>query len=190
MTVPSTRRVSVERVIAETADRVFAALADPTIHSLIDGSATLLPGAAASGPLQAGSVFVTPMSRRPRALTRVDLVQAAVAILVRGRMRNTVVEFEQNRRISWRNFGRHVWRFELTPADDPVGPRTHVRETFDYTTNLSPWLLEWAGFPARNARAMDQTLEALDTLLTARAAPAKPVSKPSDHREPPSRRSL
>jgi hypothetical protein len=159
------RRVSVERTIAAPAASVFAALTDPSTHAVIDGSgALLLANAATPTPrLQAGSVFVTPMSRRLRRLTRVDVVQVAVAMLVRGRMRNTVVEFDEDRRIAWRNFGHHVWRYELQ-ADE--GSRTVVRQTLDYATNLTPWLLEWAGFPAHNRRAMNKTLAALDGLLT------------------------
>jgi uncharacterized protein YndB with AHSA1/START domain len=162
------RRVSVERTIAAPAATVFAALIDPSTQALIDGSDALLRVDAATPTpgLQAGSVFVTPMSRRLRKLSRVDVVQVTVAMLVRGRMHNRVVEFDENRRIAWRNFGRHVWRYELEPTDDTNGPRTLVRETFDYATNLTPWLLEWAGFPTHNRRAMNQTLARLDELLT------------------------
>jgi hypothetical protein len=168
MTTDRTRQVSVERTIAAPAENVFAALADPSTHAVIDGSDALLLVNAGTPVrrLRAGSVFVTPMSRRLRRLTRVDIIQVAVAMLVRGRMRNTVVEFDENRRIAWRNFGRHVWRYELQAADDTNGPKTLVRETFDYATNLAPWLLEWAGFPAHNRRAMNQTLATLDGLLT------------------------
>jgi Polyketide cyclase / dehydrase and lipid transport len=163
------RRVTVEHTIGVPAASVFATLTDPSTHAVIDGSGALrqVDAATPTPRLRAGSVFVTPMSRRLRRLTRVDVIQVAVAMLVRGRMRNTVVEFDENRRIAWRNFGRHVWRYELQPADDTEGPRTIVRETFDYATNLTPWLLEWAGFPAHNGRAMNQTLAALDGLLTA-----------------------
>ena len=159
------RSVSVERTIAASAERVFAALADPTVHAVIDGSGTLRPmTAGAADPLSSGATFITPMGRRVRGCTRADMVQAAVAVLVQGQMRNTVVEFDYGRRIAWRNFGRHIWRFELTPV---TGCRsaTHVRETFDYSTNLAPWLLEWARFPSRNACAMTDTLQALDRLL-------------------------
>jgi hypothetical protein len=164
------RRVSVERTIAAPAAAVFAALTDPSIHAAIDGSGALRQVDEATSRLRAQSVFITPMSRRLRRLSRVDVIQVGVAMLVRGRMRNVVVEFDENRRIAWRNFGRHVWRYELQAIDDPEGadgPCTLVRETFDYGTNFAPWLLEWAGFPARNRQAMNQTLAALDGLLTA-----------------------
>jgi uncharacterized protein YndB with AHSA1/START domain len=170
MTPPTDRirQVNVERTIAAPAAAVFAALTDPSTHALIDGSGALreVDGSTSTPRLRAGSVFITPMGRRLRRLTRVDVIQVGVAMLVRGRMRNVVVEYDENLRIAWRNFGRHVWRYELQAADDADGPRTVVRETFDYATNLSPWLLEWAGFPAHNRRAMNQTLAALDRLLT------------------------
>lgn len=164
------RQVSVDRIVAAPPAAVFAALREPAVHSAIDGSGTLLPDAAGgSGPsLQAGSVFITGMSRRLRHLSRVDVVQVAVAMLVRGRMRNTVVEFDENRRIAWRNFGRHVWRFELEPMERPTGMHTRVRETFDYEPNPAPWFLEWAGFPTRNRAAMTDTLAALDDLVGTR----------------------
>jgi hypothetical protein len=162
------RRVSVERIIAAPAAAVFAALTDQSTHAVIDGSGALrqVDGTTLTARLRAESVFITPMSRRLRRLTRVDVIQVGVAMLVRGRMRNVVVEFDENRRIAWRNFGRHVWRYELQAVDNTEGPRTLVRETFDYGTNVAPWLLEWAGFPAHNRRGMNQTLAALDGLLT------------------------
>jgi hypothetical protein len=170
MTAGQTRRVSVERTLAAPAASVFAALTDPSMHAVIDGSDTLLPVETATpARLRAGSEFITPMSRRLHRLTRVDLVQVAVAVLVRGRMHNTVVEFVENERIAWRNFGRHVWRYELEPEDGSDGSRTLVRETFDYAPNPTARILEWAGFPKRNAMAMNQTLAALDKLLTTNA---------------------
>lgn len=161
-----TRSVSVQRTIAAPAEKIFAVLAAPSTHWAIDGTDSLRPvyGSAPSA-LRAGSVFTTPMSRRLRRLQRAHIIQVAVAILVRGRMRNTVVEFEENKRIAWRNFGRHIWRYELEPTAAGEAA-TLVKETFDYAPNLAPWLLEWAGFPSHNARAMTQTLRTLDDMVT------------------------
>jgi hypothetical protein len=169
MTTSAPRRVSVERLVAAEPSAIFAVLADPARHAEFDGSGDLLaarPGPAPGFPLGPGSVFVTPMGRRPRGPAPAQLIQAAVAVGRRGRMRNTVVEFERDRCIAWRNFGRHVWRYELESRAEGPGVRTLVRETFDYATNLAPWLLEWAGFPDRNARAMELTLARLDALVT------------------------
>jgi hypothetical protein len=168
MTSNPTRSVSVQRVIAASAAEIFAVLAAPSAHWAIDGTGSLRRAARGAPPLRAGSVFITPMNRAPRGVTRVHLVQAAVATLVGGNMRNTVVEFDEPKRIAWRNFGRHIWRYELEPVDGEQ-TRTLVRETFDYATNPAPWLLEWAGFPSHNAEAMQRTLERLDALVTAEA---------------------
>ncbi len=45
------------------------------------------------------------------------------------RVRNRVVEFEENRLIAWRHFEPQHWRFELQPTKSG----TRVTETFDYS---------------------------------------------------------
>lgn len=165
-----------QRTIAAPAEEIFAVLADAAAHWAIDGTGTLRPTHEMSRPLRAGSVFITPMSRRLGGMTRQHLIRAVVAVLVGGRMRNTVVEFDKHRRIAWRNFGRHIWQYELEPVDgDPT--HTLVRETFDYATNPTPWLLEWAGFPDHNIAAMQRTLQRLDARATTAATGDSPRRK-------------
>jgi hypothetical protein len=102
------------------------------------------------------------MRTRPLNVHPAALIQVAVALINGGNLTNQVVVFEEGRRIAWRNFGRHVWCWEL----EPQGPRsTLVTETFDYSTNLVPWLLEAAGFPRRNATAMNASLRKLAELV-------------------------
>jgi hypothetical protein len=101
------------------------------------------------------------MRLRPPSAHPADLLQVLVAIMSRGRLTNTVVEFEEGAQIAWRNFGRHVWRFQLQPADSDG---TIVRETFDYSTNITPLLLDLVAFPARNAAAMTASLDRLADL--------------------------
>ena len=170
----SDRRVSAERTINAPAAAIFAVLADPTQHPLIDGAGALTtttPTPDRARQLTLGSTFVTAMNRRPNHLDSAHLLQITIAVLNRGRITNTVVEFEPNRRIAWRNFGRHIWRYELKPIDNH---RTTVRETFDYSTNLAPWLLELVNSPTKNAHAIATTLQRLDHRLTtpARANPS------------------
>ena len=109
-----------------------------------------------------GATFVMRMRKRAPSRHPADLLQVVVAIINRGLITNTVVEFEEGRRIAWRNFGRHVWRWQLQPLDDAS---TLVRETFDYSTNTFPPLLELVRFPAKNAEAMTATLDRLVSLL-------------------------
>ena len=70
---------------------------------------------------------------------------------------NRVVEFEEDRRIAWRHFGAHRWRYELEPTDDG---RTVVTETFDFTRydRFSAAGLRLAGFPERNRAGIAETL--------------------------------
>lgn len=75
---------------------------------------------------------------------------------------NTVVDFEPGRRIAWRHFGHHVWRYELAPTDDGG---TVVTETFDYAPARSPKVLELARIPAKNAESIEKTLSRLQQVL-------------------------
>ena len=50
------------------------------------------------------------------------------------KIRNTVVEFDEDRRIAWRHFGGHRWRY--VPRAQPGG--TRVTESFDYSLYAAP----------------------------------------------------
>lgn len=139
------RKVSVERVIPAPPERIFALLADPAQHPVLDGSGTVrrsLPG-------------------NPERLSLGARFSMDMRIGVPYRITNTVVEFEEGRRIAWRHLGGHVWRWEL----EPVEGGTLVRETFDWSTNRYRWLLERLDIPERNRRAMERTLERLAQLV-------------------------
>jgi hypothetical protein len=75
---------------------------------------------------------------------------------------NTVVEFEEGRRIAWRHFGGHVWRYILEPQADGT---TKVTEQFDWTTSKSKIGLRLMGAPKRNKKAMVATLDRLATVV-------------------------
>ncbi|WP_219602984.1 SRPBCC family protein [Mycobacteroides sp. LB1] len=153
------RKVVVERVIDANAQRIFDLLADPAGHTVIDGTGAVQdPVLDAPARLYLGAKFTMGMRTRLPNLAPSSLVQVMVALTHHGRLTNVVREFEEPRRIAWRNFGRHIWRYELEPLTDE---RTLVRETFDYSTNIAPWLLELARFPAVNRRAMEETLDRL-----------------------------
>ena len=139
-----TRSVSRSVVVPAPAEEVFALLADPRRHSEIDGSGTVK--GAMSGPdrLSAGASFGMRM-------------RYGVPYVIK----NTVVEFEEGRRIAWRHFGHHVWRYELEPLDGG----TRVAETFDWAPARAPKVLELLGIPARNARSIEATLERLAARL-------------------------
>ncbi|MUM22926.1 dimethyladenosine transferase [Mycobacterium sp. CBMA271] len=159
MTQNMDRQVIVERVIDANAQHIFDVLADPASHTAIDGTGALRdPLIDAPGRLYLGAKFTMGMRTRLPDLSPASVVQVLVALTHRGRLTNVVKEFNEGRLISWRNFGRHIWRYELEPLTDE---RTLVRETFDYSTNIAPWLLELARFPTVNRRAMRETLDRL-----------------------------
>jgi hypothetical protein len=74
-------------------------------------------------------------------------------------IRNVVVEFEENRRIAWRHFGRHVWRYELEPVDGG----TRVRETWDLSQEGLKTIVR--GYRRKTRANMKATLEHIERLV-------------------------
>jgi hypothetical protein len=130
MAVDGYQPVEVSRRIDAPADTIFRVLADPEMHTVLDGSG-MLRGAVTTASVQGlGDVFVMKMYY-------VELGDYE--------MNNHVVEFELNRRIGWEpEAGRghpatapgnteatrlgHRWSFELRP-DGPCA--TVVTEIYD-----------------------------------------------------------
>lgn len=140
------RSVSRTKVIHAPASVIFDVLADPSMHPRIDGSG-MVQAARGGAPerLAMGTEFGMDMKMG-----------------VPYKISNTVVEFEEGRLLAWRHFGGHRWRWQLEPVDEQT---TSVTETFDWSTSKSPLALELAGYPRRNAKAIERTLERLAELL-------------------------
>jgi uncharacterized protein YndB with AHSA1/START domain len=144
----SKRQVSVTKTVAAPPEKIFALLADPAKHPLIDGSGTVK--AVREGVperLELGSAF------------SMDMKLGAPY-----KIENTVVEFEENRLIAWRHFGGHRWRWELKPVD---GGKTEITETFDWSTAKSPFLIDISPFPRKNKRGIEKTLARLAEMFPA-----------------------
>ncbi len=135
--MPSTRIVSDSIVIDASPARIFDILADPRQHRLIDGSGAVRGTVSGPDRLSKGARFGMNMR-----------------IGVPYRVINTVVEYDENRRIAWQHMARHTWRYEL----EPVGYGVRVTESWDWSTSPVARLMELVGFPAKNKQAIRQSL--------------------------------
>ena len=98
-------------VINAPAEKIFAILSNPHRHKEIDGSRTIQENISGPDKLVLGSKFGMKMR-----------------LGVNYRIKNTVVEYQENSLIAWRHVGRWIWRYELVN----IGPQmTQVTETFD-----------------------------------------------------------
>jgi len=98
MTTTSTLDMDAERASASkrinaSAEEIFDLLADPSKHSLFDGSDMVQ--SAKSERLQLGSKFGMNMKMK----------------FLPYKVGNTVMEFEENRLIAWAHMGKPRWRY-------------------------------------------------------------------------------
>ena len=88
-----TRSVSASVTVSASPAEVFDLLRRPKRHGEFDGSGTVKSVVAGPEVLEEGSTFTMSMHMG-----------------LPYRIRNRVVEFEADRRIAWRHFGKHRWR--------------------------------------------------------------------------------
>lgn len=117
---------------------IFDLLADPRNHTLFDGSGTLRGDVRGPERLELGSKFGMDMH-----------------MIANYRIKNTVVEFEDNRKIAWCHPGHHRWRYELVPIDENT---TTVVETFDGSTARIPPALKLMNAYEFNQKSILKTL--------------------------------
>jgi Polyketide cyclase / dehydrase and lipid transport len=137
------RSAQATRLVPAPAAEIFELLASPAQHPVIDGSG-MVRGVQEGTPvrLSLGAKFGMQMQAGP----------APYKIL------NEVVEFQEDRRIAWRHFGGHIWRYTLEPVDEQA---TQVTEEFDPSATRSPLMLLLMRATARNQRSIDRTLDRL-----------------------------
>jgi uncharacterized protein YndB with AHSA1/START domain len=138
------RSVSATRTIAAPASAIFDLLCDPRQHANFDGSGSLHEVREAPVRLFLGATFVMNMKIGVSYFTR-----------------NVVVDFEESRTIAWHHFARCDWRYDL----EEVANGTKVTESFAYD-NAAGLFVMMMGFPERNRRSMEATLERLERLVT------------------------
>jgi hypothetical protein len=137
------------RIVPASAADIFELLATPARHHEIDGSGTVR-----------GTQRGTPT--RLALGTRFGMRMRFVAPY---KILNEVVEFEEGRRIAWRHFAGHIWRYTL----EPLGPRaTKVTEQFDPTDSRFPRATRLLGWEKRNQQAIEHTLHNLVEWASAR----------------------
>jgi hypothetical protein len=142
--------VTVERLIAAPASDLFEVVSDVRRHPDIDGS---------------GAV-VKPKDGAPQELTLGSTFGMSMKAGVPYAMTNTVIEFEQDRRIAWktvlsgflgRYIGGRIWRYEFEPAEGG----TLVRESWDISQDKQSGFLRRGKLPSATAEGMSKTLESL-----------------------------
>jgi uncharacterized protein YndB with AHSA1/START domain len=147
--------VSVERVIAAPADRIFDLLADPARHHDIDGSGSVRDAKSSPSRLTMGAQF-----------------GMAMHLGVNYSMLNEIIEFDDGKRIAWqtrpagslqgRFFGGRIWRYELEPTDGG----TLVRESWDISREKGPikGLIAMRRSKDHTRAAMEKTLANISQL--------------------------
>ena len=147
--------VTVERVVAASPEAVFDLVADASRHVDLDGSGQLrgvTPGVA--DRLSLGATFGMSMHMG-----------------MGYTMVNTVIEFEENRRIAWqatlagflgRFLGGRIWRYELEPAEGG----TLVRETWDISRDHQRAFLRHDKVAGATRDNITRSLARIDALTT------------------------
>ncbi|MGO8869874.1 MAG: SRPBCC family protein [Acidimicrobiales bacterium] len=145
--------VSVERVVPAPPEAIFALVADPSRHPDIDGSGSVKEAKGDVPPrLSLGATFGMSMHMG-----------------IKYSMVNTVIEFEENRRIAWqakppgfvgRLVGGRIWRYELEPADGG----TLVRESWDVSQDHQRAFLRMGKLPDTTRSNMEKTLARIEEL--------------------------
>jgi hypothetical protein len=135
--------VEASRLIRASASEIFELLAHPAQHAVIDGSGTVKDV----------------QQRTPERLFAGARFGMQMRWGLPYKILNEVVEFESDRRIAWRHFGGHVWRYILEPVD---AERTWVTEQFDPTESRAPLVLRLMRASRRNQTSIDATLLRLE----------------------------
>jgi hypothetical protein len=140
------RTTAARIVIDAPAQQIFDLIADARCHPLFDGSATLQGSISGPVRLHLGAKF-----------------GMAMKIKLPYRITNTVVAFEEGKKISWCHLMKWTWCYELEDLGDG---RTQVTEIFnarDIPWFASKWL-DATGSLERNPKWMAKSLVKLKAI--------------------------
>ncbi len=140
------RTTAARIVIGAPAQQIFDLIADARCHPLFDGSATLQGSISGPVRLHLGANF-----------------GMAMKIKLPYRITNTVVAFEEGKKISWCHLMKWTWSYEL---EDLGNGRTQVTEIFnarDIPWFASKWL-DATGSLERNPKWMAKSLVKLKAI--------------------------
>ena len=140
------RTTAARIVIDASAQQIFDLIADARCHPLFDGSATLQGSISGPVRLHLGAKF-----------------GMAMKIKVPYRITNTVVAFEEGKKISWCHLMKWTWSYEL---EDLGNGSTQVTETFDARgiPKLAEKWLDLTGTLERNPKWMAKSLVKLKAI--------------------------
>jgi len=145
----SPNRSAARILIQAPAAKIFDVLANPSAHRLFDGSGTIQRSISGPERLFLGAQFAM-----------------AMKIRVPYRIKNTVVVFEENKKITWSHFMKWRWSYELTELNSGT---TQVTESFDASAipGYAKWWLKKTGAMAHNPKWMAKSLVQLKSLCEA-----------------------
>ena len=132
--------------IEASPSKIFDLLANPKAHQLFDGSGTIQSSLSGPDRLYLGAKF-----------------GMAMKIKVPYRIKNTVVAFEENKKITWCHFMKWTWCYEL---NDCGNGQVVVTESFD-ASNIpvyATWWLKKTGAMAHNPKWMAKSLVRLKAI--------------------------
>jgi len=136
-------------IINAPASTIFDVLANPSSHKLFDGSQTIQNSVSGPERLFLGAKF-----------------SMAMKIKIPYRIKNTVVAFEENKKISWCHLMKWTWSYELTELGNAS---TQVTESFDASAipGYSARWLKMTGAMAHNPKWMAKSLVRLKAICEA-----------------------
>ena len=133
-------------IINAPASKIFDLLANPSSHRLFDGSGTVQNSISGPERLFLGAQF-----------------SMAMKIKLPYRIKNTVVAFEENKKITWCHLMKWKWSYELSELGDGS---TQVTESFDASAipgYAARWL-KMTGAMAHNPKWMAKSLVQLKSI--------------------------